>query len=298
MIRTAGVLFFTACTMFFGQSGTQETNRPFLSRSEAHLEFRSLSPGEVIKASIESPFAVKRAEIRFEKRTYAMGRGKESDPLFALVGLDLGLEPGDYPMIFTVVYAGGQYERIEKEIRVLSKDFPVKKLWVDERYVSPPKEVLQRIREESAILRSVYGIFTPRWQGEGAFVQPTKGRVVPNFGERRIFNNKPRNPHSGVDISSPPGTAVIASNSGKVVLASDLYFAGKTVIIDHGLGVFTIYCHFSKFRAGRGEFVHKGQIIGEVGATGRVTGPHLHWAVKIQGTRVDPFSVMDLDFKP
>ncbi len=137
-------------------------------------------------------------------------------------------------------------------------------------------------------------MITPRWLGEGSFILPCEGEVHPNFGERRIYNNKPRSPHSGVDISAPLGTPVKASNSGNVVFAGDLYFAGKAVIIEHGLGVFTFYCHFSEIKANRGHFVKKGDIIGEVGATGRVTGAHLHWSIKVFESRVDPFSFLSL----
>ncbi|MBN1222061.1 MAG: M23 family metallopeptidase [Candidatus Aminicenantes bacterium] len=291
-------LFLFICIGLLCPAVSRDDNQPSLSRSEADLEFRALNPGEVVKATVKSTFEVIRAQIRFDGKTFSMGKGIHPGDLFALIGLDLGLKPGVYPVEFTVVYVDGQYERIKKEVRVISKDFPVKKLWVDERYVTPPEEVLQRIREESEILKSVYAIFTPGWLGEGVFVLPAEGNVVPNFGERRIFNDKPRNAHSGVDISSPSGTPVIASNSGKVVLASNLYFAGNTVIIDHGLGVFTLYCHFSKFKVKRGDLVQRGEIIGEVGSTGRVTGPHLHWAVKVLGARVDPFSLVDLEFQP
>jgi len=95
-----------------------------------------------------------------------------------------------------------------------------------------------------------------------------------------------------LDIAAPAGTPVRASNSGQVVLADNLYFSGKTVIINHGLGVFTVYCHFSKIRIKRGEQVKKGEVIGDIGATGRVTGPHLHWGVKIFGSRVDPLALL------
>jgi murein DD-endopeptidase MepM/ murein hydrolase activator NlpD len=132
--------------------------------------------------------------------------------------------------------------------------------------------------------------------GVGRFIIPSEGEVAPNFGEQRIFNDQPRSPHSGVDISSPFGAPVVASNAGRIVLVSNLYYAGNTVIIDHGLGVFTLYIHLSKFKVERGDVVAKGAIIGEIGATGRVTGPHLHWGVKIQGNRVDPFSLLYLDF--
>lgn len=290
-----GLLLVVAATGFCLSLG-QETNQQAVLRSEALLEFRALTPGEVIKASVESVSGIKRAQIRFDGTVYSMGKERSAGTLFALVGLDLDLNPGTYPVVFTIVYDDGQFEHIEKEIRILSKIFPVKKLWVDERYVTPPPAVLQRIKEESEILKTVYAIVTPQWMGDGAFILPSDGEPVPNFGERRIFNDEPRGAHGGIDISSPFGAPVVASNSGKVVLASDLYFAGKTVIIDHGLGVFTLYCHFSQFRVKRGDLVQKGSIVGEIGATGRVTGPHLHWAVKIQGNRVDPFSLVDLDF--
>ncbi|MFC2164772.1 M23 family metallopeptidase [Acidobacteriota bacterium] len=261
-----------------------------------HLEFRALNPGEIVKASIRGVSGIKRAQVSFKGKTYPMGRGSGTDEYFALIGLDLGIEPGTYSFKYTVVFTDGHFERKEEDISVVAKDYPVKKLWVDEKFVTPPKEVMQRIEEESQILRSLYAIFTPEWLGEGAFIIPSEGEVVPNFGERRFFNNKPRSSHSGVDISSPFGAPVKASNAGKIALASDLYFAGKTVIIDHGLGVFSLYCHFSRFRVTRGDFVKRGDVIGEIGSTGRVTGPHLHWGIKIQGSRVDPFSLLSLNF--
>jgi murein DD-endopeptidase MepM/ murein hydrolase activator NlpD len=144
------------------------------------------------------------------------------------------------------------------------------------------------------MLGQIYDIFTFQWHGEGPFIIPCDGEAYDNFGERRIFNNEPRSPHSGVDISSPQGAPVRASNSGRVVLAKNLYYAGNTVIIDHGLGVFTSYLHFSKILAKKGEMVRKGDIIGEIGATGRVTGPHLHWGVKVSGSRVDPLSLLHM----
>jgi len=178
----------------------------------------------------------------------------------------------------------------------LPREFPTKKLWVNERFVTPPEDSLERIKRESELLSAVYGMYTPMWLGEGAFIIPSDGELAPNFGERRFFNNQPRSPHSGIDISSPFGSDVKASNSGSVVVANDLYYAGKTVVIDHGLGVFSLYCHFSRIKVRIGDQISKGDVIGEVGATGRVTGPHLHWAFKVSGSRVDPMSLLDLDF--
>jgi len=261
------------------------------------LNYRALTPGEVIRVGVKGVSSSRFAEIRFLGKKYLMGRGGNTFEFFSLVGIDLGQNQGNYPLVILVVDYDGSIERIEKEISISTKEFPIKKLWVKEEFVTPPSESLERIRRESEILKSVYEIYTPQWLGDGKFIIPSQGEVAPNFGERRIFNNKPRSSHSGVDISTPFGYPVRASNSGKIVLASDLYFAGKSVIIDHGLGVFSQYLHFSKIKANRGDFVEKGSVIGEIGATGRVTGPHLHWGIRVLGSRVDPVSLLTLDLE-
>ncbi len=260
------------------------------------LVCRAFEPGEVIVVAIKDDPSVKDAWILFLERRYPMGKGETSSELLAFIGLDLDLKQGSYEMEIFIDKALGEREYIKKRISVLAKEFPLKKLWVDEKFVTPPPEFNERIRREGDILKVIYGITTDRWLGKGFFILPSSGKATPNFGERRIFNNKPRSSHKGIDIKVPYGTPVKASNSGRVVLASDLYFAGKTVIIDHGMSVFTMYCHFSKIRVKRGKLVKKGEIIGEIGATGRVTGPHLHWGVKVSGISVDPFSILSLTF--
>jgi murein DD-endopeptidase MepM/ murein hydrolase activator NlpD len=261
------------------------------------LVCRAFEPGEAIVVVIKDDSSVKNAWIRFLERRYPMGKGGASSGLLAFMGLDLGLKPGSYEMEIFIDKIEGDKEYIKKQISVLPKEFPLKKLWVDEKFVTPPSEFRERIRREGEILKVIYGITTDKWLGKGFFILPSSGKAIPNFGQRRIFNNKPRSSHKGIDIVVPYGTPVKASNSGRVVLASDLYFAGKTVIIDHGMSVFTMYCHFSKIRVERGKLVEKGKIIGEIGATGRVTGPHLHWGVKVSGISVDPFSILSLTFE-
>jgi murein DD-endopeptidase MepM/ murein hydrolase activator NlpD len=261
------------------------------------LACRAFEPGEIIAVAIKDNSSVKEAWIRFLGRKYPMGKSETSSGLLAFMGLDLDLEPGSYEMEIFINKALDERESIKKQISVLAKEFPLKKLWVDEKFVTPPPEFHERIQREGEILRIIYGITTDQWLGKGFFILPSSGKATPNFGQRRIFNNKPRSSHKGIDIIVPYGTPVKASNSGRVVLASDLYFAGKAVIIDHGMGVFTLYCHFSKVKVNRGKLVKKGEIIGEVGATGRVTGPHLHWGVKVSGISVDPFSVLSLTFE-
>jgi murein DD-endopeptidase MepM/ murein hydrolase activator NlpD len=274
----------------------QELNQKETLEMIVDLEFRALQPGDIVKVVARGREDIRKAEVQFLGRAYPMGWEQNFGAWLTFLGLDLGIKPGSYPIDLSLLLNNGTTKHLRKEILVQEKKFPVTRLWVKQEYVTPPPEELERIRVEAELLAEVYNIFTPSWLGEGPFIIPSEGEAKPNFGERRIFNNEPRSPHSGVDISSPFGSPVRACNSGRVVLANDLYYAGKTVIIDHGLGVFTLYCHFSKIIAKRGKMVKKGDIIGEIGATGRVTGPHLHWGVRVSGSRIDPFSLLDLKF--
>lgn len=259
---------------------------------EIDVCYRAMQPGEIVMISIKQSLQIKDAHIRFLHQKFAMAKDRLTSLYLAFIGLDLGLKPGSYRVIISVQDTNGEWETFQKDLTVSPKIFPEKKLWVAQKYVTPPPRVMERIRREATILRSLYAVFTPEWLGEDKFLMPTTGKARDNFGERRIYNNEPRSSHSGVDISASAGTPVRASNSGRVALSSDLYFAGKTVIVDHGLGLFTLYCHFSKIRVKRGQLVKRGDVLGEVGATGRVTGPHLHWGVKILGNRVDPYSLL------
>ena len=289
-----GMIFF----LVFSSSlfGIQDSGESVFPESDVRLEFRSLLQGDIVRVSVNGKGLIKQAEVLFLGETYVMGQGQKPDIWLAFLGLDLAIEKGTYPVEVSLLFHDGHHRNICREIFVQERDFPTKKLWVKQEYVTPPEEELERIRWESQLLGQIYDIFTLQWYGEGAFIVPCEGQANDNFGERRIFNNEPRSQHSGVDISSPYGAPVRASNSGRVVLAKNLYFAGNTVIIDHGLGVFTAYLHFSKILAKRGDMVSRGDIIGEIGATGRVTGPHLHWGVRVSGSRIDPFSLLSLNW--
>ena len=259
------------------------------------LNYRELKRGEVIVVQVKNDWRVKDVQIQFLDNRYFMAKRKNNSSLLAFVGLDLNLEPGTYTMEFFIENIQGGKEYIQTQIPILEKIFPLRKLWVPKEFVFPPSKYHERIREEAEMLRALYRRITPRWHGEGRFILPSSGELRKNFGNRRIFNRKKRSTHGGVDITAPHGAPVLASNSGRVVLARDLYYAGKAVIIDHGLGLFSLSCHFSKITVEEGELVRKGDLIGEIGSTGRVTGPHLHWGVRVFGSRVDPLSLLDLN---
>jgi murein DD-endopeptidase MepM/ murein hydrolase activator NlpD len=142
-------------------------------------------------------------------------------------------------------------------------------------------------------LREIYDRVTPERLWDGPFRVPLVGEYKgSNFGKRRVLNGHPGSPHGGVDFPAPTGTPVHAAQKGRVVLAEELYFAGNTVIVDHGLGIYTFYCHFSEIDAKVGDEVVAGTILGKVGATGRVTGPHLHWGLEVEHARVNALELV------
>jgi len=262
---------------------------------DIELSYRSLEPGEVVMVKISSQADIQEANVLFLGKKFPMGNNRANSGFYAFLGIETDINPGLYEIKVYLKNEFRRWEKTEKLLLILPKRFRLARLWVNKKFITPPPEFHDRIRWEAQILRGLYNISTPHWLGDGNFIFPASGRTSADFGERRIYNNTHYSTHRGVDISSTYGAPVIASNSGKVVLASDLYYSGKTVILDHGLGVYTLYCHFSKISVETGTLVNKGQVIGEIGATGRVTGPHLHWGVKMSGESVDPLSLLSLE---
>jgi len=255
--------------------------------------FRALEPGEVILVKPTKDPSVRRIDLRFRTQK----RRVEFDGIrrTVLLGIDVAARPQSYFMEITTERRDGSRETVHRKLTVGPREFPETNLTVAPGMAKAPPEEAERIKREAALVASVLGAVSPEWLATGPFLSPLPDHEpFPNFGQRRLYNNAVASTHTGVDISAPAGTPVRASNAGRVVLASDLYYSGKTVIIDHGLGVFTYYGHFSKILVKRGDLVKKGDVIAEVGQTGRSTGPHLHWSVRILDSRVDPFSLAAL----
>jgi murein DD-endopeptidase MepM/ murein hydrolase activator NlpD len=159
--------------------------------------------------------------------------------------------------------------------------------------VDPAAAELERIRTEAARLETIFDTVTVPDHLE-TFVQPIPGVAGSNFGTRSIFNGEARAPHAGTDFRGATGTPIAAPAGGRVVLAEELFFTGNTVVIDHGLGLYSLLAHLSRIDAHVGDGVVRGTTVGLLGATGRVTGPHLHWTVRLNGARVDPLSLVAL----
>jgi murein DD-endopeptidase MepM/ murein hydrolase activator NlpD len=176
---------------------------------------------------------------------------------------------------------------------VRAKRYPEQHITLkDKRYVEPGAEELKRIEREQEIIARAFATWSDT-DPSLAFVLPASGRLTSGFGLRRFFNRQPRQPHSGLDVAAPSGTAVNAPAGGTVIATGDYFFNGQTVFLDHGQGLITMYNHLSRTAVKEGDRVAPGQQIGEVGMTGRVTGAHLHWTVSLNNARVDPTLFID-----
>jgi murein DD-endopeptidase MepM/ murein hydrolase activator NlpD len=204
----------------------------------------------------------------------------------AIVGIPLATESGRQ----TVKLVPPQSGAAEREIAftVATRDYATQNLTVEPRKADPLPEDVKRIEAESErterALATYSDAFTPTWR----WTAPVPGERSDSYGKRRVFNGLPRKPHSGMDISAPTGTKIRSPAAGRVVETGDFFFNGNTVFVDHGEGVLTLYCHLSRIDVKTGDVVKAGDVLGLVGATGRVTGPHLHWGVSINRAMVDP----------
>ena len=206
----------------------------------------------------------------------------------AIVGVALDAPPGTHEVIVRTAYGEATLD-----FEVVVRDYPEQRLTIaNKRQVNPLPEDLERINRESSLQRAAYARRTPVRPDLLPFKQPVQGVYSSPFGLRRFLNDQPRSPHSGLDIAADTGTPVAAPAPGTVALTGDFFFSGNVVLIDHGGGFVTMYGHLDRIDVEQGSDVNRGEIIGAVGATGRVTGPHLHWTVVVQGARVDPVLVM------
>lgn len=254
--------------------------------------YRSLTPGELVVVTIKVEGAPSVVRVNAFRRVIP---AFETDEGWwrALVGIDLDQRPGRY-LVDVEADVGSTVLRQSHALVVAPRKFPTRTLRVNPAFVNPAPAELTRIRQDQQFLAEVYARPAPTRLWSASFVRPVPGDANSSFGTRSVFNGEPRSPHGGTDFLSPSGTPIKSPNAGRVVCARDLYFTGNTVIIDHGLGMFSMLAHLSRLDVKEGETVRESQIVGLVGATGRVTGPHLHWALSVNGARVDPLSALAL----
>lgn len=208
------------------------------------------------------------------------------------------LDAREVDVRLTFRYGSGAERTETLRVPILPREFPSEILRVPERFTNPPPEALHRIESERALVAEMVRRVTWEALWREPFAKPREDRSSSRFGTRRIFNGELQSRHLGYDIAGGIGDPVRASNSGRVALARDLYFSGSTVYLDHGLGLYTAYMHMSEGLVQEGDWVERGQVIGRVGATGRVTGAHLHWSVSFQGIPLDPETLLSLGAPP
>jgi murein DD-endopeptidase MepM/ murein hydrolase activator NlpD len=269
-------------------SGQPSTDPPIFS---TFVNARAMQPGEVVRLDIRKNRPVASVAVQ------VFGRSVPVAPVatgawFALIGIDLDVEAGEYPVTVSETRPDGTKTEHVSSLSVEPKDFPTRQLRVAPKFVNPPPSMQHRIDRERRQLGVLFHAIGPEPRWTGSFVRPIEVSVVSGFGVRSVYNGEARAPHNGADFASPAGTPVLAPGGGRVVLAEPLYFTGRTVVIDHGLGLVSLLAHLSRIDVSAGDEIKGGVQVGLVGATGRVTGPHLHWTVRLQGARVDPLSVI------
>ena len=222
-------------------------------------------------------------------------RGRDGKSWYALAGVDVESAVGPATLKVVEHEAGGNAIDLSRDVEIHAAHYATGTLTVEPKFVEPPPEEMARIKSEVELKAKVFAASAdePLWSGD--FRAPVTAPATSSFGMRRTYNGKLASVHKGMDFRAATGTPVRAGNSGVVVLARPLYFEGNCIVIDHGLGLFTVSMHLSRIDVKEGHHVAKGERIGLSGATGRVTGPHLHWAVRWQDAYLDPAKMLRMD---
>jgi murein DD-endopeptidase MepM/ murein hydrolase activator NlpD len=261
------------------------------------LRARAFGPGEPVRVEVVSAEPLETLQGEFLGRGIFFVREGGNDGAgerwtgWSMIGLEQ--EPGVAAIEIRGRATSGRSVAGTRAISIQDLPFPTETLTVAPKYVEPPPEAQERIARERRKLKALYLSRRNVAPSGRVFVRPVAGEPTSVFGTKRLYNGKPRSPHPGLDLRASSGTPVESSGEGRVGLSRDLYYSGNTVIVDHGGGLFTLYAHLSKLLVSEGDEIEAGQVVGLSGATGRVTGPHLHWGAKIGDRPFDPTALLD-----
>ena len=263
------------------------------ARDVLELTYRAgvVQPGDVLQLAVVAPADVSAVTGTWHEREVPFVR--DGDGVWrALLGIDVEAAVGPTPLLLSSSRPGTAALTSAHTVTVSPKSVRTRRIRVNPKFVTPPRSALPRIERETALLNALFRTTRPDrlWAPDAS--RPVEGVAVSGFGVRSILNGLPRGAHNGLDLAAVTGTPVHAPTPGIVAFAREFYYSGNTVILDHGHGLFSTMAHLSAIDVKEGDRVAKGALLGKVGATGRVTGPHLHWAVRLHGDRVDPLSLI------
>ncbi len=301
----------TITSAAFGQVAARDTVDAEVAESEAELsstataaevtpdeiavrwEPESPTDGTAMAVTVRTPAGGGETRVSAELDGRPVRMGKLGGEWFGIVALPTD-QAGPVELVVSRSRNGEPEVTTRWTVQVRPRTYSETQLSVAPRFTSPPAEVQERIARERELVRSTLGEVTAEWLIDGNFVRPRNTRITSPFGQKRLFNGELQSRHWGVDLAGEVGTPVRVAGRGRIAIARNLYYAGNAIYVDHGMGVFSGYYHLSQMDVSEGDVVERGQVIGRVGATGRVTGPHLHWSFFAGGERLDASSVLDL----
>jgi len=288
----AVILLYLVAGLFPEEASGLEKVRP-LNKLTVEIVPHEIPIGGIAIARIKTSDSSRVSSLSFLGREIPVFPDQAPGSYSALIGAGMKAKPGTYQL---TVCMEGHPDRnvVGSEVSIISREFPEERLTLPDKMVQFSPDVLKRVIADQKAVNETCSMITDEIYWKPPFVWPVKSKILSPYGFRRILNGRPRSPHSGIDLRAPEGTPVLASNSGRVVLIREGYLIGRTIILDHGGGLFTIYVHLSSYAVQHGKEVQRGQVIGYSGSTGRATGPHLHWGVSLLGNRLDPEALMSL----
>jgi len=285
--RNAVALLVLLCT-FCGSAAGGAPSEAVVVTIAPH----TVCPGDVAKISITPATQVASATGLWSSQSLLFYHDVSHDALIAFLGVDLTEPAGSRHVPITFTDKSGHPSTNTLTLQITAKIFPVQELSLPKVQVNLSPQDLQRHEREQALIADVFVRGRPERLWKKAFAMPIDSSVVSPFGVRRIINNQPRSPHSGIDLKAAAGTPVKATSDGVVAYIGNFFFSGNSVFLDHGMGIFSMYFHLLNATVLPGQQVSAGQIIGLAGSTGRSTGPHLHWGIRLHNQRVDPLSFL------
>lgn len=258
--------------IFFSMASEAQQNSTFMLPQDSRV------PGGLAVIELDKSYANK--DIRFNgQKVWRLN--DDTDNHWAIIGIPLNQKAGKVGYII---------DGKDHDFTIKDKAYKEQYLTVKRKHSNPPADQIKRIQEESRLSRKAFMTFSDTHSSKHfqGFLKPAQGPTSSPFGLKRFFNKQARRPHSGLDIAAPRGADIIAPADGKIILTGHFFFNGNSLFIDHGQGLITMYCHMDILERKQGDVVKAGEVIGKIGSTGRATGPHLHWTVSLNNSRIEP----------